>query len=45
MKSDIKRGQWRDENVKGKRNVEESVNVNKSEYNLIYLNLNKILYI
>ena len=25
--------------------VEESINVKKSEYNLIYLNLNKILYV
>ena len=25
--------------------VKESVNVKKSEYNLIYLNLNKILYV
>ena len=45
MKSDIKRGLWGDENVNRKRKVGESVNVKKSEYNLIYLNLNKILYI
>ena len=38
-------GQWGDENVNRKRKVRESVNVKKSEYNLIYLNLNKILYI
>ena len=25
--------------------VEESINVKKSEYNLIYLNLNKMLYV
>ena len=29
----------------GKRKVGESINVKKSEYNLIYLNLNKILYV
>ena len=45
MKSDIKRGLWGDENVKGKRKVGKSVNIKKSEYNLIYLNLNKILYV
>ena len=35
-------GRWK---CKGKRKVGESVNVKKSEYNLIYLNLNKILYV